>query len=292
MALPTDQVPGIQRRRIGDAVVTALSDGFIVIPPEALQGIDVRERDAIYRAAGRRPPFASAINAYLLQWPGRTVLIDSGAGTLMGPDAGKLETNLRATGVTPAQVDFVLLTHLHPDHAGGLLTDGGAARFPNAEVFVADAEWSFWLDNANQTASPECTRETFGLARQVADSYGSRLRRNAAAALPGLEAIALPGHTPGHAGYAIRGGGETLVIWGDLCHAPEVQCARPDVTVIFDNDPAQAIRSRRLMLERAVKEDLLIAGMHMSFPGFTRIARSGDGYILQPETWQYTLATA
>jgi glyoxylase-like metal-dependent hydrolase (beta-lactamase superfamily II) len=287
---PTDQVAGIQRRRIGDVIVTAVNDGFIIIPPEALQGLDVSERDAIYHGAGRRPPFASAINAYLLQWPDRTVLIDTGAGTLMGPDAGKLGRNLESAGVVPADVDLVLITHLHPDHVGGLLTDDGAPTFPGSELMVAEAEVAFWLDNANWSLSPPSTIETFNVAQRIGELYRGRLRCfTPADSIAGIDIIPLPGHTQGHTGYAVSGGGELLVIWGDTCHAPEVQSARPDVTVIFDNDPAQAIQSRRLILERAVNEDLLIAGMHMSFPGFTRIARRRDGYVLQPQPWQYAL---
>lgn len=74
MATPVLQAPGFQRRKIGDVIVTALNNGFIILPPEVLQGIGAEEQDALYRAAGRRPPFASAINGYLLQWAGRTVL--------------------------------------------------------------------------------------------------------------------------------------------------------------------------------------------------------------------------
>jgi glyoxylase-like metal-dependent hydrolase (beta-lactamase superfamily II) len=290
MTIAIEQAPGVQRRRIGDVIVTALNDGSIVIPPEALQGIGVADRDAIYHAAGRRPPFASAINSYLIQGASHTVLIDSGAGSLMGPEAGKLLQNLRAAGVAPDQVDIVMITHMHPDHAGGLLADDGRPTFPRAELMVAEAELAFWLDRSNQDTAPECTRDTFDLAPRVAESYGDRLRSfSNEQVMAVVETIALPGHTPGHTGYAVRSGGDTLVIWGDVCHVPEVQCNRPDVTVIFDNDPAQAIRSRRMMLERAVTEDLLIAGMHMSFPGFTRLARQGDGYIVQPQTWQYEL---
>ena len=104
---------------------------------------------------------------------------------------------------------------------------------------------------------------------------------------PGIKAIALPGHTPGHTGFDVTTNVGPFVIRGDICHAPEVQCPRPDVTVVFDVSLTDAIESRRKTLARAADEDLLIAGMHMPFPGFTHIVRSADAYAHHPEVWQY-----
>ena len=290
MTVPNEQVPGVQRRRVGEVVVTAINDGFLIIPAEFVQGIGEAERDRIYRAAGRRPPFASALNAFLLQWPGRTVLVDAGVGTQWGPSAGKLPANLQAIGVSPGEIDTVLMTHLHVDHVAGLLDDKGVPMFPNATVMVAEPEMAFWLDDAARAAAPEARRGSFDVARRAIAPYADRLHRfTDPAVAPGVTALALPGHTPGHTGYEVRSDGQSLVIWGDICHLPEVQCARPDVTLAFDSDPAAATASRRMILERAVTEDLVITGMHMSFPGFSRIARSGEGYALQPQPWQYSL---
>src|SRR5262249_30768646 len=119
MAVAAVQVPGVQRRQAGDVIVTALNDGFIILPPEALQGIGVDERDAFYRAAGRRPPYPTAVNGYLLQGRRRTILVDAGCGKFMGPYLGKLRANLASAGVKPEDIDTVLLTHMHTDHIGG-----------------------------------------------------------------------------------------------------------------------------------------------------------------------------
>ena len=290
MTVGHEQVPGVQRRRVGEVVVTAINDGSLLVPMEVVQGIDEAERDRLYHAAGRRPPFASAVNAFLLQWPGRTVLVDAGMGTQGRPALGKLPANLRASGAAPGEVDTLLMTHLHSDHVGGLLDEAGAPLFPNATVMVPELEMAFWLDDAAREAVPESWRGSFDLARRATAAYGGRLHRfTDPAVAPGVTALPLPGHTPGHTGYEVRSGGESLVIWGDIVHLPEVQCARPDVTVAFDSDPAAAIASRRMLLERAVKEDLLITGMHLSFPGFCRIARAGEGYAVQPQAWQYSL---
>ncbi len=155
---------------------------------------------------------------------------------------------------------------------------------------IPDAEMTYWLDDAQRDAAPEARRGGFDVARRHTAPYRDRLHRFIDPAVaPGVTAVPLPGHTPGHTGFEVRSGSDALLIWGDICHVPEVQCARPEVTVQFDVDPAFAIASRRAVLQRAVDEDLVVAGMHMSFPGFCRIAAAGEGYALQPQPWQYEL---
>ena len=286
MTIANEQVPGVYRRRVGEVMVTALNDGSIVLPPEVYLGITPEEREALLRAGGRRPPFQSAINTFLLQWPNRTVLVDAGAAGAMGPTAGKLPVNLRHAGVAPGDIDAVVLTHMHVDHVGGLLDAAGARAFPNAELWVAEPEIAFWQDDAMKQAAPEARRSSFDGARRAAAPYADKLHRfGFGEIMPGLQAIDMPGHTPGHTGFMVSSNGDKLLIIGDVFHLPVVQSARPDVALAFDSDPAQATRTRRKVLEQAVAEDLLVTGMHMSFPGFARIAKAGDGYVVLPEVW-------
>jgi glyoxylase-like metal-dependent hydrolase (beta-lactamase superfamily II) len=292
MMLPNiQQVPGIQRRRFGDFVVTALNDGFIMLPPEAVRGIAAADSAALYRSAGRRSPCRTAINAYLIQSPDGSVLVDAGCGGFMGPHLGRLPANLHAAGVLPAEVDRVLITHMHTDHVGGLLADDQTAAYPRARVMISVQELAYWSDRSNRDASPESTRDSFDVVAQVQRAYNGRIDtfENGAQIVPGIKALPLNGHTPGHTGFEIGSGTNALVIWGDVSHAPEVQMTLPDLTVIFDVDPDQAIASRRFIFERAASEDIMIAGMHIPFPGFTRIARSGDAYVSLPQVWQYEL---
>jgi len=155
---------------------------------------------------------------------------------------------------------------------------------------VSALEIAYWQDRSNQDSSPETTRDAFDVSANVVAAYGDRfVTFDRSDMAPGIRAIALPGHTPGHTGFDLTKDIGPCVIWGDICHAPEVQCPRPDVTVVFDVSPTDAVESRRKMLARAADEDLLIAGMHMPFPGFTRIGRSADAYTHHPDVWQYDL---
>ncbi len=285
------QVPGVQRRRVGSLIVTALSDGFIMLPPGAVQGISAPDGDALYKAAGRRMPCRTAINAYLVQSSSHTVLIDAGCGHFMGPHLGRVPANLHAAGVKPGEIDLIVITHMHTDHVGGLLLQDQEAAYPRARLMMDAKELTYWSNRRNYDSSPESTRDSFDVVAQVISAYKDRIDtfKGGTEIVAGLKSIPLNGHTPGHTGFEVGEGPTAMVIWGDISHAPELQLGHPDLTVIFDVDPQRAVASRRSIFERAADEDIVVAGMHMPFPGFTRIARQGEGYVAFPQVWQYEL---
>lgn len=282
--IPDQQVPGVFHRRVGDAVVTALNDGFLDLPPEAVRGIAPEELARLLTSAFRRPTPRSAVNAFLVRSGGRVFLIDAGGGNIAGPTLGGLPANLRAAGVGPEAVDAMLMTHLHPDHVGGLLGADGRPAFPNAELLVPEPEAAFWLDEGR--TPPAGAEAYFQVARTAARAYGDRLRPfSAGEPVPGIRAEPLPGHTPGHTGYRLASGGEQLLIWGDVLHVPDVQSRRPDVFMRFDADPDTAVATRRRVLDMAAADRLAVAGMHLHFPAFAHVARAVEGYALVPDTW-------
>ncbi|MET0937564.1 MAG: MBL fold metallo-hydrolase, partial [Luteibacter sp.] len=214
-AAPTTQVPGYYRFTLGTFHVTALSDGTIDIPFDALLiGRTPNQTSASFRAAYARNflklPYETSVNAYLVDTGTRVILIDTGAGTFYGPTLGNLLVNLRAAGYQPGQVSDVLITHMHSDHIGGLL-DHGAMAFPNATVWVGKADYDFWLDPANLGKADPSVQDAFATAGATFAPYIAAHRVQTIVGnsnlYPGIDAIASPGHSPGHHFYAIQSAG-------------------------------------------------------------------------------------
>lgn len=280
------QAPGFYRRRFGDVVVTAINDGVIDLPLAAMRGIEPDAATALLQQSFRAPAPRSSVNAFLVQGNGSTVLIDTGAGNSMGPTMGRLQASLTAAGVAPDDVDVIVMTHLHPDHAGGLASQDGAALFPRAELVVAQLEADFWLNEAVAGAAPDDAKPYFAGAQAAVAPYRPRLRLfSGTDAAPGIRAHPLPGHTPGHTGYLVGSGDAALLIWGDVFHVPDVQIRRPEVGMVFDVNPEAAIQSRRRVLDLAAHDRLMVAGMHMHFPAFSHVAKQNGGYALVPVAW-------
>ncbi len=271
-------------QQIGEFSVTAVSDGYLSASLDLLSNIDPVEASGLQQQAGVLAPSSIHINCYLVRGRGRTVLIDAGAGGFK-QWGGKLKANLALAGVQPADIDTILLTHAHPDHVGGLVDPSGEAVFPESELVVHQHEISFWEDDGNLSRASERARGNFLLARQVFDLYRERVRTFAqGSVLPGISAMPLLGHTAGHSGYRIESQGKSALIWGDIVHFPQIQIARPDVSIAFDQDPILSAGTRSRLLDVVSSDKLLVAGMHFSELGFAHIDRVGKSYKIAYET--------
>jgi glyoxylase-like metal-dependent hydrolase (beta-lactamase superfamily II) len=288
---PAQQIPGVYHRRIGDIVVTAISDGYLDGSMEVLRGISLAEGTQIL-ADAFRPARRSSVNTFAIFSAGRVALIDTGSGTYLGETVGHQMRNLRAAGIDPAAIDTVLLTHMHPDHSLGLTDRAtGELLFPNAELAMHEREAPYWLDDANMARADERGRlVNFVYAREQLKPYADRMRGFAGGEVfPGVTALPAPGHTPGHTMYLVESAGQSVLIWGDIVHVPEIQIPRPEVTVAFDVNPEDAIASRRRAIDMVMADKLLIAGMHLHFPAFSRLVmRDGKPAVL-PEPWVHIL---
>jgi glyoxylase-like metal-dependent hydrolase (beta-lactamase superfamily II) len=267
--------------RIGDYTITAYSDGLFETTIDVTVGVDKEMTQKLSGKSLTEPVFLS-VNAFLVEGRGIRALVDAGSGDTMGPALGKLPDNLRAAGVAHDSITHVLLTHIHPDHSNGLIDSDGKAWFPKAEVIVQDIEWKFWCERELSQAAHERQRGNMVRARAALAPYAKRTTRiGDGEALPGIRAQMSPGHTPGHNAWIIEGGGDSLMIWGDTIHMAFMQLARPEIAFMFDAHPAQAVASRRRLLDQATTERMRVAGMHLDFPGFGFLARRGQGYSLE-----------
>ena len=281
------QVPGFYRLAVGDVEVTALYDGFIDLDTKILSNASPAE---VQRLLARMflggQKVQTAVNAFLVNAGGKLILVDAGAAKAFGPTLGYIGDNLKAAGYSPEQVDVVLLTHLHADHAAGLLGADGKPLFPNAQVRVAQADHDFWLSEEIAAKAPDGFKPFFKLARDAAAPYQAAGRWKPFAGevevAPSITAVDAHGHTPGHTAYLIESKGQRLLIVGDAVHSHAVQFARPEVAIEFDSDKKKAVAARKKLFARAAKEKLALAGMHLPFPGLGHVRADGKGYAWVP----------
>lgn len=220
--------------------------------------------------------FPLETQVFLVRTPDKNIMIDAGHGK-------NLFKNLKTLGLDESKIHIILLTHLHGDHIGGMLRDGEAA-FPNAEVYIAEKEYDYWLNLGERGAA----------ARKVFDAYKDKIHlfepveliepeEEMKELIPGIKAIAAYGHTPGHTAYFIRSDESKWLIWGDLTHAMPIQMPCPEVALSFDVDSEKAIQSRKSFLDYVLKNKITSGGMHVAFPSLGKVSKGKSGaYSFEP----------
>jgi len=274
------QVPGYYRMMLGQFEITALYDGALDLDTKLLHNTSPAELDRLLaRMFVGNPKMQTAVNAYLINTGKNLVLVDAGAAKLFGPSLGFILQNMRAAGYEPAQVDTVIITHLHPDHIGGVTDADGKPLFPKAKILVAKADNDFWLSQKTADGSPEAMQPFFKMARDAAAPYLKTAQwqsfSEGSVLVPGIQAVKANGHTPGHTAFAVDSEGQKLLIWGDIVHAHAVQFARPGVSIEFDVDQKQAIATRKSIFKTMAISKSLVAGMHLPFPGIGHVRWDG-----------------
>ena len=248
--------------------IISIQDQAMSMPGGLFRSIDPR---GTFRAD---ESYAASLNVFVIRHEesGRIALIDAG----FGREKSRLLMKLAEIGISPATVGDVFITHMHPDHTGGLLTPAGLAAFPNAKIHIARQEYEAWKSDKARA----------GLARDLApyrekivlEDYGKAL------APYGLVPLLYPGHTPGHTVYSLKvtcekGSARTIWFVGDIVHAADLQIPHPEFCARFDKEPETAVKSRREMLKNAP----FWYGAHLPFPGIVRIGSTGDGFTFTAE---------
>lgn len=291
LALPMEesdgnkQAPGFYRMALGDFQVTAISDGTVTLPVHELLHLDADEVQARLAEDFLASPLETSVNGYLIETGSQQILIDAGAGSLFGPTLGFLRDNMWLAGYQPDDIDAILITHMHPDHVGGLMNNGTKV-FPNATIYVDADDADFWLSEANMNAAAESDKGFFQGAQAsllpyrdsnqlVAFNDGDEL-------VEGITVNPTPGHTPGHSVYHVESNGDTLVVWGDIMHVASVQFEDPSVTIAFDTNREQAANQRQRLFREVAEEGYWAAGAHLSFPGIGHLQAVADGYRWVP----------
>jgi glyoxylase-like metal-dependent hydrolase (beta-lactamase superfamily II) len=282
--LAKSQAPGWYRMKLGSFEVTALSDGTVNLPVDKL----LTNITSLLARAYLKTPVETSFNGYLINTGSKLVLIDTGAAGLFGPTLGKLVGNLKASGYQPEQVDEVYITHMHPDHVGGLMAEGKSV-FPNATVRADTREGDFWLSPANMEKAPADAKGFFQGAMASLNPYVASGKfkpfDGETELVPGIRAVPARGHTPGHTIYVVESDGNKLVVWGDLMHVAAVQFAMPSATIQFDIDSKAAMPQRQKNYADAAKKGYFVAISHVSFPGIGQLRADGKGYQWLPANY-------
>ena len=279
---------GVFTFSVGDFKCVSISDGAQPIDAEMLPtffvGATAEQLALALRQHGLSPDAHDLqSNCLLIDTGDQRILVDSGGGSVYHPVLGKVVPGLAAAGYQPGDIDTIVLTHGHLDHVCGGLDNDGELVFPNARQLMARGEWEYWTEETDAGAmgadlvvdvqfTQDCLRAMRAQMQLI--EPGDEI-------VPGIRTIATPGHTRDHISLAVTSGEDRLICVADTMDLPihiEQTTWHPE----WDEAPAQAMRSRRMLLRRAVAENALIHAFHFPFPGLGYVREDGDGWRFEP----------
>ena len=270
----------------GDMQITVVSDGYLpfgdgrklMIGPTADElG---KQLEANFLAAD---DMVLEENITVVNTGSQLAIIDTGMGasTMFGDTTGKLPANLVAAGIDPAAIDAVILSHCHPDHAGGLIDAAGKSVFPNAQVYVNEADFNFWTDEAKLSGDAKPFVE-FARANLLPHRDRIKFIKGGQEVITGITAIDAPGHTVGHTIFMISSGGKTLAVTADTAHHSVLMVETPRIEFYYDTDAKLAVESRLKTWDMLATDRIPFVAFHFPWPGLGNLAKSGTGYRYYP----------
>jgi glyoxylase-like metal-dependent hydrolase (beta-lactamase superfamily II) len=225
------------------------------------------------------------VAAWVIEGDGGHTLVDTGIDT--PPARWALREAAGHVGVTPESLEYVVLTHAHPDHCWGLMSENGSRNFPNAQIYIAQSDLEFWTDDrrAGTPAEGSMLAAKKNLLpnrdRIVFYSDGKEV-------IPGVQAMLTPGHTVGHTSFVINSGDKSLFLTGDLIHHV-ILIEKPQMEVAFDTDPKQGVQTRIKMMDMLAAQRMLTLVYHLPWPGLGHFAKQGEGFRFIAEPMQVVL---
>jgi len=278
---------------LGDAEVTVVSDGPLPLGPPKGTFIGVPDDEVKKMLADNFLPTDNVVleqNAPIVNTGDKLILFDTGMGTLklFGPTTGRQQKSMKEAGIKPEDIDAVVFSHAHIDHIGGVVDESGKVLFPNAQYYIAESDFDFWTDEG-KAGGP--LKDFIVHARKNLLPVRDRLvfYKDGQEFLPGVQAIAAPGHTVGHTIFTVTSNGKSFCFLGDLSHHPILLLEKPRMQFSYDTDPKQAAESRVKLLDMVAANRIPVMAYHYAWPGIGHIAKTGEGYHYYPEAMNLTL---
>jgi glyoxylase-like metal-dependent hydrolase (beta-lactamase superfamily II) len=284
--------PSFYRFQLGDFEITTLLDGAVQLDgPHPIFGENQpAEEVAAFAEANFLPADRMEISftPILVNTGDRLVLFDTGNAPGRRPDAGNLVAVIESAGYSADQIDTVVITHMHGDHIGGLMAEG-VPTYPNAAYVTGQVEYDFWSHD-DRLSGPTEGGAQLVRSNVVPLAEKTRFVGDEGEVVPGINAIAAFGHTPGHMAYHIESQGHRLMLWADASNHYLLSVQQPDWHVRFDMDKEAAVTTRKRLFDMANAERIPVTGYHMPFPAVGFVDKAADGeYRWVPVSYQMNL---
>ncbi len=289
--LARTQPPAFFRQKFGTAELTVVSDGTLPVgeASKVFIGSEAVGVDDLIRANFLSPENVRLQqNLLVLNTGEKLVLFDSGMGTskLFGPTTGRLLANLKAAGLDPKDFDAVVCSHAHVDHIGGLVAADGTPVFPNAQIYIDQSDFEFWTDEAKLEGAAKPFVE---VSRAQLLPLRDRLVffKDGQEVLPGVQAMAAPGHTVGHTCFVVTSGDQSICVLADIAHHHIALVEKPRIEFAYDTDAKQAVASRLRVLDMLVTNRMPAIAFHFPWPGIGHFVKAGDGFRYIPAAVEF-----
>lgn len=286
------QSPYFHRFMLGNAEVTIASDGPLPLGDPGSSFLGVPKEDVQKMLTDNFLSPTSIVleqNVPVVNFGDRLVLFDTGMGTskLFGPTTGRLQKSLAEAGIKPGDIDAVVCSHAHIDHIGGIVGADDKPLFPNAQVYLSQTDFDFWTDEGKLGSS---LKDFVVHARKNLMPVRDRIVffKDGQEFLPGVTAIAAPGHTFGHYIFMIQSEGKSFAFLGDLAHHSVLLLERPRMEFAYDSDPKMSAATRVKMLDMLAANKTPVMSYHFAWPGYGHVVKAGEGfrYIAEPMNMQ------